>query len=120
MKQVLQNLKTGETSIEDIPVPMLHAQSIIIQTQKTLVSSGTEKMLVDFGRANIVGKIKKQPDKVKMVLDKIKSDGLLATYESVQSKLDQPIPLGYCNVGRVIETGSGVQDFKIGDRAKGH
>ena len=116
MKQVLQNLKTGETSIEEIPVPMLDSHSIVIKTRRTLVSSGTEKMLVDFGRAGIIGKIKKQPDKVKMVLDKVKSDGLLATYESVQSKLDQPISLGYCNVGKIFELGGSVQGFKIGDR----
>src|SRR5207253_3022530 len=85
-------------------------------TSKTLVSTGTEKMLVDFGRSGLIGKIKKQPDKVKMVLSKIKTDGLLATYESVQSKLDQPIPLGYCNVGKIIELGRDVADFKIGDR----
>lgn len=116
MKQILQNLKTGETTLEDVPVPMINSTTLLIQTSKTLVSTGTEKMLVDFGRSGIIGKIKKQPDKVKMVLDKIKSDGLLATYESVQSKLDQPIPLGYCNVGKVIDLGKEVRDFKLGDR----
>lgn len=116
MKQVLQNLKTGETLVEDVPAPMLNQHSIGVKTTHTLVSSGTEKMLVDFGRAGILGKIKKQPDKVKVVLDKIKADGLLATYESVQSKLDQPIPLGYCNVGRISELGHAIHGFKIGER----
>src|SRR5262245_52164890 len=108
MKQVLQNLKTGETAIEDIPVPQVNSRSVLIKTRNTLVSTGTEKMLLDFGRAGPIGKIKKQPDKVKMVVDKIKSDGLLETYKSVKSKLDQPIPLGYCNVGKVIDLGHAV------------
>lgn len=116
MKQVLQNLKSGETFLEEVPVPFATAQSIVIQTTRSLVSTGTEKMLVDFGRAGIIGKMKKQPDKVKMVLDKIKTDGLLATYESVQSKLDQPLALGYCNVGTVLEVGAQIQNIQVGDR----
>ncbi len=116
MKQILQNLKSGETFLENVPVPLSTPQSIVIQTTRTLVSTGTEKMLVDFGRSGIIGKMKKQPDKVKMVLNKVKTDGLLATYESVQSKLDQPLPLGYCNVGTVLEVGAHVNDIQIGDR----
>nr|MDQ2993346.1 bi-domain-containing oxidoreductase [Pseudomonadota bacterium] len=116
MKQILQNLKSGATFLEDVPVPLATSQSIVIQTSRTLVSTGTEKMLVDFGRSSLLGKMKKQPDKVKMVLNKIKTDGLLATYESVQSKLDQPLPLGYCNVGTVIDVGAGVKMVQVGDR----
>lgn len=116
MKQLLQNLKTGETFIENVPVPLMNSQSILIKTTTTLISTGTEKMLVDFGRSNIIGKIKKQPDKVKMVLQKVKTDGLKTTFEAVQSKLDQPLPLGYCNVGKIIGIGGAVNGFKIGDR----
>jgi len=116
MKQILQNLKTGKTFVEDVPVPLATSKTIVIQTTMSLVSTGTEKMLVDFGRAGLIGKMKKQPDKVKMVLNKIKTDGLLTTYESVQSKLDQPLPLGYCNVGQIIEVGSSSNEFKVGDR----
>jgi len=116
MKQVLQNLKSGETFVEDVPVPQAGSGSLVVKTSTTLVSTGTEKMLVDFGRAGLIGKIKKQPDKVKMVLSKIKTDGLLSTYEAVQSKLDQPLPLGYSNVGRIIEVGKDVTGFKVGDR----
>ncbi len=116
MKQILQNLKSGETFVEDIPVPLPNKQSIIVKTSTTLVSTGTEKMVVDFGRSGLIGKIKKQPDKVKMVLSKIKTDGLVSTYEAVQSKLDQPLPLGYCNVGKVIDIGPDVKGFKVGDR----
>jgi len=116
MKQIVHSFKTGKTILEDIPCPVVQPGHILIQTCKTLVSLGTEKMLVEFGKANLIAKARKQPEKVKIVLDKIKSEGLIPTLENVFKKLDQPIPLGYCNVGKVIETGEGVIDFKIGDR----
>lgn len=102
MKQVLQNLANGETSLIDVPCPKSKANHVLIKTNKTLVSVGTERMLVDFGKAGWIEKARSQPDKVKMVLDKVKTDGLSATYEAVKSKLDQPLPLGYCNVGTVL------------------
>lgn len=122
MKQVLQSLKNGETLIADIPSPMPKAGHVLIRTHKTLVSVGTEKMLLDFGRANWIQKARQQPDKVKMVLDKVKTDGVVPTYESIQNKLDQPIPMGYCNVGTVVAVGAGVTEFKVGDRvaSNGH
>ena len=116
MKTILQNLKTGETIVENAPVPALGAHALLVKTTTTLISTGTEKMLVDFGRSGLIGKIKKQPDKVKMVLSKIKTDGLKTTYDAVQNKLDQPISLGYCNVGRILEVGRDVQGFKEGER----
>ena len=81
-----------------------------IQTTKSLVSVGTERMLVDFGKAGWIDKERSQPDKVKMVLEKVKTDGLSATYDAVKSKLDQPLPLGYCNVGKVLD--GRTQDLK--------
>lgn len=122
MKQVLQDLSNGNTLIEDVPSPMLKPGHVKIRTHKTLVSVGTEKMLVDFGRANLIQKARQQPDKVRMVLDKVKTDGLVPTYEAVKNKLSQPLPMGYCNVGTVIELGAGVTEFKIGDRvvSNGH
>lgn len=116
MKQVLQSLKTGETTVTEIPSPMVKRGQLLIQTTKTLVSSGTERMLVEFGKAGWIEKARQQPDKVRLVLDKIKTDGLIPTFEAVFNKLDQPIPLGYCNVGRVIDTGAGVQGYAVGDR----
>src|SRR3990167_10596433 len=105
MLQVLQSLNSGETILEDVPCPKNMASTLLIETTKTLVSAGTERMLLEFGKANLLGKIKQQPDKVKMVLEKIKTDGLFSTLNAVKAKLDQPIPLGYCNVGRVIDAG---------------
>ena len=122
MKQVLQDLAKGKSIIADVPRPRCKAGHLLIQTSKSLISAGTERMLVDFGRSGYIEKARQQPEKVKMVLDKIKTDGLLPTIDAVRSKLDQPLPMGYSNVGEVIEVGSGVIDFKVGDRvlSNGH
>ena len=116
MKQLIQNLKTGQTTIEEVPVPALRSNSVLIRANHSLVSLGTEKMLVDFGKASYFDKARQQPEKVKQVLDKIKTEGLLPTLEVVFNKLDQPIPLGYCHVGKVVEIGEGVAEFSVGDR----
>lgn len=116
MKQLLQSLKTGETEVVDIPAPGPSRGRVRIATSRSLVSIGTERMLVEFGKAGWLSKARAQPDKVRMVLEKVRSDGVLPTLEAVRSKLDQPIPLGYCNVGRVIDTGSDVSGFAPGDR----
>ncbi len=116
MKQILQSLKTGRTEIAEIPVPLTKHGQLLITTTHSLVSAGTERMLVEFGKAGWIEKARQQPDKVRMVLDKIKTDGLQPTIETVFNKLDQPLPLGYCNVGRVAEVGKGVVGFDVGDR----
>jgi len=116
MKQIIQSFKTGETILEEVPTPLIKSGSVLIQTSKSLVSLGTERMLVEFGKSNLISKARQQPDKVKQVLDKIKTEGLLPTLEAVFNKLGEPLPLGYCNVGRVIAVGDGVSEFKVGDR----
>ncbi len=116
MKQILQSLKTGATEVAELPVPAVKRGQLLIQTSQTLVSAGTERMMVEFGKAGWLEKARQQPDKVRMVLDKIKTDGLMPTLEAVFNKLDQPLPLGYCNVGRVAQLGGGVSGFEIGDR----
>ncbi|RZL12442.1 MAG: zinc-binding alcohol dehydrogenase, partial [Pedobacter sp.] len=122
MKQIIQSFKTGETLLEDIPAPQVEKGKILIQTSRSLVSLGTERMLVEFGRSNLISKARQQPDKVKQVLDKIRTEGLIPTLEAVFNKLGEPLPLGYCNVGTVIGVGEGVSEFKIGDRvaSNGH
>jgi len=114
MKQILQNLSNGETQIVEVPRPNISKGALLIASNKTLVSLGTEKMLLEFGKANLFQKARQQPDKVKQVLNKIRVDGLISTLEAVKSKLDQPIPLGYCNVGKVIK--SNVDALSINDR----
>lgn len=116
MKQILQSLKNGTTEIAHVPVPKAAKGSLLIQSTHSLVSAGTERMLVEFGKAGWVDKARQQPDKVKMVLDKIKTDGVQPTIEAVFNKLDQPLPLGYCNVGQVADIGKDVSGFQIGDR----
>jgi predicted dehydrogenase/threonine dehydrogenase-like Zn-dependent dehydrogenase len=116
MKQIIQDLKSGDTILENVPVPQVKSEHILIKTHRTLVSLGTEKMLVNFGKANFIDKARQQPDKVKQVLQKIQSDGLKPTMETVFRKLGEPLPLGYCNAGEVIGVGKGVTEFKIGDR----
>ncbi len=116
MKQILQSFKTGKTELAEIPAPQIKPGQVLIQATRSLVSLGTERMLVEFGKAGYLEKARQQPDKVKMVIDKVKTDGLQPTIQSVRNKLSQPLPLGYCNVGRVIAVGKGVNDFKVGDR----
>lgn len=116
MKQIIQDLKKGDTILQEVPVPKVKAGCVLIKTTRTLVSLGTERMLVDFGKANFILKAKQQPEKVKMVLDKVRTDGLRPTLEAVFNKLGQPLPLGYCNVGKVVSVGKYVSEFVVGDR----
>ena len=122
MKQLIQNLRTGETLLENVPVPQVRKGCVLIKTHRSLVSLGTEKMLVEFGKANFIEKARQQPEKVKQVFEKVKTDGLCPTVEAVFRKLSEPLPLGYCNVGEVIAVGEGVSEFNIGDRvaSNGH
>jgi predicted dehydrogenase/threonine dehydrogenase-like Zn-dependent dehydrogenase len=116
MKQIIQSFKTGDTILEEVPAPLIARGKVLIQTSRSLVSLGTERMLVEFGKSNLISKARQQPEKVKQVLDKIKTEGLMPTLEAVFNKLGEPLPLGYCNVGKVIAVGEGVSEFKIGDR----
>ena len=116
MKQIIQSFKSGETVLEEVPAPKVRKGHVLIKTTRSLVSIGTERMLVEFGRANMLQKARQQPDRVKQVLTKIKTEGLKPTLTAVFNKLGQPLPLGYCNVGKVIAVGEGVTDFKTGDR----
>ncbi|MGB6233325.1 MAG: bi-domain-containing oxidoreductase [Candidatus Acidiferrales bacterium] len=116
MQQLLLNIGTGSTELIDAPAPALQDGHVLIRTRHTLISAGTERMLIDFGRASMFDKARQQPEKVKLLLNKMRTDGVMSAIEAVRSKLDQPLALGYCNVGRVIEAGSGVTEFKAGDR----
>lgn len=122
MKQIVQDLKKGHTLLEVVPKPLPRKGTVLIKTHRSLVSLGTEKMLVEFGKGNLIAKARQQPDKVKQVIDKIKTEGLMPTLEAVFNKLGEPLPLGYCNAGEVIAVGEGVSEFSIGDRvaSNGH
>lgn len=116
MRQIVQHMGSGLTEVLEAPIPTAQAGALLIQTTCSLISAGTERILVGFGKAGWIDKARQQPDKVKMVLEKIQTDGLMTTVEAVRSKLAQPLPLGYCNVGVVAQVGAGVEGFKVGDR----
>lgn len=112
----MQNLKTGQMEIADVPAPVIKPGYLLIQTRCSLISSGTERMLISFAKSGLISKARQQPDKVKQVIEKIKTDGLLPTIHSIFARLDEPLPLGYCNCGTVLEVGEEVEGFKPGDR----
>ena len=116
MKQILQNLKSGEILLSDVPSPQVGRGQLLIQTACSLISAGTERMVTDFGKANYLQKALQKPDKVRQVLQKVRTDGLMSAVEAVEAKLDQPMALGYSNVGRVIAVGEDVTGFDVGDR----
>ena len=114
MKQVLENLKTGLVSVVEAPVPCVRPGFVVGRTRASLISAGTERMLVEFGQASWWGKARREPERVRQVLAKMRTDGVAATLEAVQAKLDREIPLGYANVAEVLE--SGCPEFRVGDR----
>ena len=116
MKQILQDMSSGATTVTECPAPNTGPESVGVFSRVSLISAGTERMLVDFGKANYIEKARQQPEKVKQVIEKIGTDGWLTTFDAVKSKLSQPLPLGYSNVGIVNEVGENVRGFKVGDR----
>lgn len=116
MKQIIHNLATGKTSLIEVPTPRCRAGHLLIRTSRSLISAGTERMLVEFGRAGWIEKVRQQPERARQVIEKIRTDGLVATLDAVRTKLDEPLALGYCNAGVVIEVGPGVRGFSVGDR----
>jgi len=116
VRQVLQDLRSGATEVAEVPAPITRPGHLLIQTRRSLISAGSERLIVEFGKASLIAKARSEPEKVKQVLDKIKTDGLMPTLEAVFSKLDEPMPLGYCNAGVVLEVGPGVLGFARGDR----
>src|SRR5438067_835851 len=115
MKQVLQNVKSGETTVVEVPVPLVETGKVLVQVGASLVSAGTERMVVDFAHKNLVQKARSRPDLVRQTMDKARREGVLTTLDAVQNRLDRPMTLGYSCAGRVIELGAGVTDLEVGD-----
>nr|NIM93641.1 dehydrogenase [Anaerolineales bacterium] len=116
MKQLVQDLRSGETSILEVPVPKPASGAALVLTAASLVSAGTERMLVEFASKSLAGKARSRPDLVRQTLDKARREGLLTTVEAVRNRLDQPLSLGYSSAGTILEIGEGVSEFKVGDR----
>ena len=116
MKQLLQNLKTGEGVVADVPAPAVQPGRVLVRAAASLVSAGTERAFVELGRKSLLGKAKERPDLVGKVIEKVKSEGLLSTLQSVREKLDESHALGYSAAGTVFEVGEGVTEFRAGDR----
>jgi predicted dehydrogenase len=116
MRQLLQDLSNGQIQVQEVPCPQVTPGHVLVRTSVSLVSAGTERMLLEFGKANLLGKARQQPERVREAWEKVKVDGLIPTLEAVRAKLDQPISLGYCNAGVVLEVGGEVEDFAPGDR----
>jgi len=116
MKQILQNLRSGELSIADVPPPVAGRGRVLVRTAASLISAGTERMLIDLGKKSLLGKAKERPDLVKRVINKAKKEGFLNTYKAVRTKLETDIPLGYSAAGVVVDVGDDVMDFRVGDR----
>ncbi len=116
MKQLLQNLRDGKAAVVDVPVPTPKAGSVLIRNAVSLISAGTERMVVDFAGKSLLGKARSRPDLFRQVLDKARREGVLTTLEAVLNRLDQPMALGYSSAGTVVAVGAGVEGFKPGDR----
>lgn len=116
MKQVLQNMRDGKTTVAEIPVPTPRAGQALVQVAASLVSAGTERMLVDFAEKSLVGKARSRPDLVRQVLDKMSREGILPTLQAAFNRLDQPMSLGYSSAGTIIALGPEMDGFKVGQR----
>ncbi len=109
-------MKNGQTTVEDVPVPTPRAGMALVKVAASLVSAGTERMLVEFAEKNLVGKARSRPDLVKQVLDKAQREGLVPTVQAAFNRLDQPVSLGYSSAGTIVALGKNMAGFKVGQR----
>jgi predicted dehydrogenase/threonine dehydrogenase-like Zn-dependent dehydrogenase len=116
MKQVLQNMRDGKTTVTEVPVPTPQTGQALVRVTASLVSAGTERMLVEFGEKSLVGKARSRPDLVRQVLDKMRREGLVPTLEATFNRLDAPMTLGYSSAGTITALGSGMEGFTVGQR----
>ena len=116
MKQVLQNMRDGKTTVTEVPVPTPHTGQALVKVAASLVSAGTERMLVEFGEKSLLGKARSRPDLVRQVVDKMKREGALPTLQAAFNRLDQPMALGYSSAGTIVAMGDGMEGFKVGQR----
>ena len=122
MKQVLQNFKSGELKIADVPAPVLKSGGVLVRNVSSFISAGTERMLIDFAEKSLIGKAKERPDLVKQLINKARREGIINTLQQAMNRLDTLMPLGYSSAGIVIDVGSEVREVaetsptSVGDR----
>jgi predicted dehydrogenase/threonine dehydrogenase-like Zn-dependent dehydrogenase len=117
MKQVVQSARTGKLAVRDVPDPQVRSGHLLVRVRASLISAGTERLVVDFAQKSLAAKAKARPDLVKKVVDKAKRDGLAATFRAVMARLDEPLPLGYSACGTVVAVGAGLEgEFRTGQR----
>lgn len=117
MKQVIQSARSGKLSLREVPPPRVRAGHLLVATRASVISAGTERMVIDFARKSLAAKARSRPDLVRKVLDKARRDGVAATIKAVMARLDEPLPLGYSAAGRVVAVGAGLEGaFQVGQR----
>ena len=117
MKQVVQSARSGKLALKEVPDGQVRSGHLLVRTRASLISAGTERMVVQFAKKSLAAKAKARPDLVRKVLDKAKRDGVGATMRAVMARLDEPLPLGYSAVGNVVEVGAGLEGkFRVGQR----
>ena len=116
MKTILQNYRKGDLTVMEVPPPALAPGGVLVRNAVSLVSAGTERLMVEFARKGLLGKARARPDLVRQVLSKARRDGVISTLETIRTRLDIPVPLGYSSAGTVIAVGEGVDRFQPGDR----
>src|SRR5512141_2066847 len=114
MKQLLQNMRDGETTVAEVPCPSPRAGQALVRVAASLVSAGTERMVVEFAEKSLLGKARSRPDLVRQVVEKMKREGALPTVKAAFNRLDQPMALGYSSAGTTIALGEGMQGFRVG------
>ena len=116
MKQITQNLRSGETHVIEVPRPSPREGTALVEVMVSLVSAGTERMLVDFAEKSLIGKARSRPDLVSQMIDKARREGLLTSIDAALNRLEQPISLGYSTAGKIVALGAGMEGFQIGER----
>ncbi|MBT4511385.1 MAG: Gfo/Idh/MocA family oxidoreductase [Chloroflexi bacterium] len=116
MKQLVQNFKSGGLKLIEVPAPQVKLGGLLVQNVNSVVSIGTEKLMMDFAKKSLLGKALARPDLTRQVIDFAKNEGLLKAYQQATSRLDNLTPLGYSSSGVVLDVGEGINDFKKGDR----
>ncbi len=116
MKQVVQDIRQGHVRVEEVPFPSLKSGGVLVRTVASIVSPGTERLLLQFGEKSLLGKARERPDLVRQVVEKVRREGVVSTYQAVMGRLTTPLSLGYSSAGVVEAVGEGADGFRVGDR----